>query len=954
MTFFLPRVFRLSGGRLLGAALLGIALILAVPHAMAEEGPMRLSDWLSARAIAADDYPPGLVWGVPGEAAAQEKLRDSLLRDIAASKGDADALHRLHDWIDGLPVTGRVPVAIVDADWLRANPNRDPLIRAGQTVSLPKRPATITLITSGGMRCQLPHVPGWLSRDYLSRCDAAAAQQVDWAWLIQPDGKVRHFGIVPWNAQAQDEPAPGAWLWMPLRADAWAATLSAPLAAFLATQGVAADAPAAVDSAASFPPEAGSKRDYRDAVVTANDWGEAGLLQMPAARMRSVGMAAMTLTRDYPNTHINMFLQPYAWMELGFRYTSISNRLYGPLIAGGQAYKDKSIDVKFSLLDESAHMPQVAVGFRDMVGTGLFSGEYLVASKRAGAWDASMGLGWGYVGGRGNMGNPLAVFGPAYKIRSGNSGGSGDFALTSYFRGRTALFGGLQYQTRWEPLLLKLEYDGNNYQHEPLASSQLQNSPWNVGAVYRMGSAAELALGFERGNTFMLSFTLQADLKKMAMPKLDDPVPVAVFPFRPQRSALGEATARDLSQQTGWPVRSIELHGRTLRVDVDDADAVYWGERIDRASAVLHRDAPDAIDDFELVYRQRDMELARQRVSRDQWVRQQVEWVPPVEQQEAALSSPVVRAAAPDETQILYRGKPPAFQFDPGFNLNYSLGGPNSFILYEVAAEEKGQWRLSADTWLQGDVQLDLFDNYNKFTYTAPSDLPRVRTHIREYLTSSRVTMPNLQLTHTGKLSENQYYSVYGGYLEMMFAGAGAEWLYRPLGGSAALGIDVNRVRQRDFRQDFYLGTYQVNTGHATLYWDTGWQDMLARLSAGRYLAGDVGMTIDLSRVFQNGVRMGGFFTKTNVPAQQFGEGSFDKGIYVTIPFDAMMTKSSSSEGRFLWQPLIRDGGAKLNREVRLYEMTRLLDKRAMQYRPAESGNAAPAQSQSNWLGDGQ
>ena len=137
-----------------------------------------------------------------------------------------------------------------------------------------------------------------------------------------------------------------------------------------------------------------------------------------------------------------------------------------------------------------------------------------------------------------------------------------------------------------------------------------------------------------------------------------------------------------------------------------------------------------------------------------------------------------------------------------------------------------------------------------------------------------------------------------------------------------------------------------MDTGHATLYWDTGLSDVLAELSAGRYLAGDAGVTVGLSRVFQNGVRMGGFLTKTNVSAQQFGEGSFDKGIYVSIPFEAMMTKSDSSVGNILWQPLIRDGGAKLERAVRLYDMTELLDKRTLQYMPAELGNEIAVPSQ--------
>ena len=147
---------------------------------------------------------------------------------------------------------------------------------------------------------------------------------------------------------------------------------------------------------------------------------------------------------------------------------------------------------------------------------------------------------------------------------------------------------------------------------------------------------------------------------------------------------------------------------------------------------------------------------------------------------------------------------------------------------------------------------------------------------------------------------------------------------------------------------------YKVETGHATLYWDTGWNDVLANLSAGRYLAGDTGVTVEMSRVFQNGVRFGGYFTKTNVSAIQFGEGSFDKAIYVSIPFDAMLTKSTSKIGYFVWKPLIRDGGAKLGREVQLYDMTRLLDGRALQYRPAELDNYIPIPSQRrvNWGSD--
>ncbi len=930
-------------------------LILSTPNSHAQEGQQRLSEWLSSRTITTDDYLLGLEWLVPGEKVTQAQQQSDLPKSLVDSKGDDAARHRLHDWFAEMPVTGRVPISIVDADWLRANPNHDPVILPEHQVILPKRPHTVTLITSSGVRCQLPHISGFLAKRYLAACAPEALSQIDWAWVVQPDGKVSRFGIANWNIQKQAEPAPGAWIWMPLRQDKWAGGLSAELSEFLATQGIApepANASSAADLSGSSVNKDGGNDFFTDSVVTANDWGGVGLLQSPTARMRTAGHGSITMSRTYPYSHMNFFLQPFDWMEFGFRYTSISNRLYGPSIAGDQAYKDKSIDVKFGLLDESAYLPQVALGLRDITGTGLFSGEYVVANKRSGAFDWSMGLGWGYVGGRGNLRNPLSSLSPAFDTRKLDVGQGGNFSVSSYFHGPTAVFGGLQYQSPWDPLVLKLEYDGNNYQHEPQSNNQRQDSPWNIGAVYRAGRVMDVSLGIERGNTVTLSITFQTDLKNMSTPKLDDPAPLFVSPYRPQHSAISDVTARDLANQTGWPVSSIEQHGHELRVNVNDAEAFYWRDRIDRANAVLHRDAPQEIDEFTLVQYQHGMPMVEQQTDRDVWAHQKTQPLPPSEQRDAVTVKTVEPLAANGgATQPIYLGTRSIFEAEPGVGLRYNLGGPDGFILYQIFAEEQAKLRLRDDTWLQGDLQLGLLDNYDKFKYDAPSNLPRVRTYLREYLTSSRVTMPNLQLTHANKLSDNQYFSAYAGYLESMYAGVGAEWLYRSLGSPIALGIDVNQVRQRDFKQDFALRDYQVGTGHATLYWDTGWNDVLATLSAGRYLAGDVGATVELARVFQNGVRIGGYFTKTNVSAQQFGEGSFDKCVYVNIPFDAMLTKSSSKVGRFIWKPLIRDGGAKLDRAVQLYDMTELLDERAMQYRPAKLDNDIPIPSQrpENW-----
>ncbi|MBE0621674.1 MAG: YjbH domain-containing protein, partial [Burkholderiales bacterium] len=956
-------------------------------------------------------YPLGLSWRVPGEVAAQSELRLALLRSLSGLdpevNADAEVLGRLRVWVRTLPVTGRVPVAVSDARWLQANPSRDPMLQLGDSVVLHRRPNTVTVVTARGTRCAVMHSPGAEAMAYVEICGPADSGQTDWAWVAQPDGRVQRFGVAAWNREAQDEPAPGAWIWAPPRDGGYPEHFSQTLITFLATQGPAPDPGADVlispadesvnvqrsvrggvseawapsglpdlgesaqglsgrkspaefgaaesGSALVLPPPAPSARSH-SLVTTASDWGGVGLLQTPSARMEKAGNLAVNFSRIYPYVQGNIMVQPLDWLEAGFRYTNISNRLYSanPEFSGDQALKDKSFDAKFRLWTESAYVPQVALGFRDFAGTGLFSGEYLVANKRTGPLDWSLGLGWGYAGARGDRRNPLSLISSKFDTRTQGTGQGGNFAFGSYFHGPTALFGGVQYQTPWKPLILKLEYDGNDYQHEPQANNQRQGSPWNFGAVYRAGRAVDVTLGVERGNTAMLGVTFHTQLDGLSVPKLNDPPRVPVVLSRPQQAPDWAATSRDIAVQTDWHVRRIEQRGRELRVTLDDADAIYWRDRDDRAAAVLNRDAPANVDRFVLAYRRGGADVAEHLIDRDAWVAQQIRPLPPREQRIALI--PRAPETLPPQG-ALYQDTLPRFETSLGPSYQQTLGGPDAFLLFQLGAAGKAKLRLSEDTWLQGGLQLGLYGNYDKFQNRGSSDLPRVRTYLREYLTTSKLTLPNLQLTHTGSLGGNQYYSMYAGYLESSFAGVGGEWLYRPFASRVAFGVDANYVQQRSFEQDFSFdnaGTqtgYRVATGHATLYWDTGWNDVLAKLSAGRYLAKDMGVTVDLSRVFDNGVKFGAFFTKTNVSAAKFGEGSFDKGVYLSVPFDAFLTRSSNTSANVLWKPLTRDGGAKLYRSVELYDLTRARDDRTLRYKaaPPRNEDSIPEDRRESW-----
>src|SRR5690606_16965763 len=117
---------------------------------------------------------------------------------------------------------------------------------------------------------------------------------------------------------------------------------------------------------------------HAEVPATQNDWGGIGLLQTPTARMADEGEFAFTASHTSPYSRYNVAMQPFPWLEGVYRYVNVAGVPYGfEWLSGNQNYKDKSIDLKVKLWEESYRLPAVAFGARDIGGTGLFSSEYL-------------------------------------------------------------------------------------------------------------------------------------------------------------------------------------------------------------------------------------------------------------------------------------------------------------------------------------------------------------------------------------------------------------------------------------------------------------------------------------------------------------------------------------------------------------------------------------------------
>ena len=110
-----------------------------------------------------------------------------------------------------------------------------------------------------------------------------------------------------------------------------------------------------------------------------------------------------------------------------------------------------------------------------------------------------------------------------------------------------------------------------------------------------------------------------------------------------------------------------------------------------------------------------------------------------------------------------------------------------------------------------------------------------------------------------------------------------------------------------------------MTTGHVSAYVNLP-NNFEAQLDLGRYLAGDWGGTLSIERTFDNGWRVGAFATLTDVPFDEFGEGSFDKGITLTVPVNWMTGAVTRDTNVTVLRPIHRDGGARLDVAGRLRE----------------------------------
>ncbi|MDW8443536.1 MAG: YjbH domain-containing protein [Acetobacteraceae bacterium] len=650
-----------------------------------------------------------------------------------------------------------------------------------------------------------------------------------------------------------------------------------------------------------------------DALETGTSWGGVGMVEMRSARMRPDGTLEVGVSNRLQRRNWFVNFQAFPWLEATFRFTERLNATTGRGIT-----TDRSFDVKIRLAEETRFTPAVAIGLQDFLGTGIYGGEYVVASKRFGPLDVSLGTGWGRLGTEADLTNPFCRLADRLCIRETNIGQGGVPRFGSYFRGRdVALFGGVAWTTPMPALTAIVEVSGDALRDERRRGLGRSEARVNAGLVWRPLDGLEVSAGFVHGKDVVLRASLIAD---PADPPRVLPAPPLPPPPRPDLAPDWKSALIARLRADGMPPMRLGVVGAELHLGLAASRHRTLAAAAGRAARLAAETAPEGIEWVVVSLAPGGTEIARIALLRGEVARAATGLSSAEEIAATATLSPARPLPEPPSDEVVAAFPRLSWVLEPRVVL--ALMDPSDPLSGELMAVGGGRIAFGHGLSLGGEVGADLIGNLRGRPRPPDTKLAPVRTEIGSYLEATR--FPLLSLTAEGiwTVAPDLFARVTAGLLEMMYGGVQGEILWRPVDSRFAIGADLAWVRQRGFDQSFRFRDYETVTGHVSLYVDLPYRDLYAVLRAGRYLARDWGATLELGRRFDNGVEIGGFATLTDAGFDKFGEGSFDKGIYVRFPFD-VFGGATPSRGQVLIRPLIRDGGQRLAVDNPLYEFTR-------------------------------
>ena len=644
--------------------------------------------------------------------------------------------------------------------------------------------------------------------------------------------------------------------------------------------------------------------------VTANNFGLPGIIDLPTAKRFPDGELIVTQQLHKSLARSGISFQALPRVGVSFRYTghgTNGNEAYG------RVNHDRSFDAHISVLDEGTYLPALSLGLRDFIGTGWYSSEYIAGTKSIGNLEITAGLGFGRLAGRNSFSNPCGTLSAKFKNRqssrkSGDRGGT--FGNIIWFQGDASAFYGIQYHIS-DKITISSEYTPDLMSRE---NSYLDvRSPWNFGTSYQLNNYVNVSAQYLHGS--QVSVTAHISVNPSRPPLLGGkelaPVPMRLRGEGTQSlNVRDDSIIRKVLAVDGFEIQHLKITDDTVSITIKNTKYRSTAQSVGRDASTIQRFTSNEDKYSNISFLSQSIITGSYRVDLKKVTEEQFNPV---------LKAQKVRSILAIDVDTLPVGEnDQRFSWGLGPYITHRLFNPDLPLSLETGAEVKAGYQIHKSK-ISGAVRKSVLTNLTDNKRRSNSTLPRVHSDWPLYdMEGQSGHIHDLTLSYVENLAPGLYGRVHAGLLEPFFAGVGGELLYKPAQWPIGVGIDIHRVRKRAYDMRFDLLDYETTVGHLSVYYDAGGM-FDVEINAGRYLAGDWGATTTISRKFGSGWEVGGYATLTDVPFDTFGEGSFDKAIYVSIPIDWIISAPTQSQRRLTLRPITRDGGANLFSSRKLY-----------------------------------
>ncbi|WP_373636803.1 YjbH domain-containing protein [Yoonia sp. BS5-3] len=674
----------------------------------------------------------------------------------------------------------------------------------------------------------------------------------------------------------------------------------------------------------------GAAAQAQDVPINYSLFGTPGLLDMPSAHTAPEGTLATSLSYQEGLLRATATFQLTNRLSASARYSIVD--LYNDDATAVETGEfERSFDLHYRLNNEGTYLPAFAVGIRDMFTPGAFSSEYIVATKSIGdRLTVTGGIGWGAMGTRDSFSNPFSGLDdrPVF-VDTGEVGGQ--LGSDYWFRGEAAAFGGVTYQLN-EKWGFVGEYSSIAYPQTGLSPALEAESPYNLSVIYRPRPGVQLSLASLYGSEVALSgtFTLNANNRPSLSGFEKAPAPIKGRSAAERhettwdRSTLPEAGLRNamsaLLDIEGLTLTGLDVTDTTARVRYTNGRFRSDAQAMGRVARMMTQVMPNSVETFILEPEARGIPLSAATFARSD--------LENLETRPGAAAASFQRAMFGDAGQVgdVTRVDADEGGFSWGLSPYLSINAFSSdgSVSVDTGLNLKGRYEFSPRLVASGTIRQSFIKADPADPGVDTDDIQNVRTNGSFYGDDGVPVLQNLTLAYFGRPAPNFYSRATVGYLEGMYGGISTELLWKPVESRFGLGGELNYVAQRDTDMAFGFDEfdYDVVTGHLSAYYDLG-NGYHTQLDVGRYLAGDWGATVSVDREYDNGVRVGAYFTQTELSYDDFGSGSYNKGVRISIPQDFLTGNPSTSSYGTTIRTRVGDGGARVQVDGRLYDIVR-------------------------------